>query len=259
VAAVLLTLIASGCGGAAEPTPATAPAPSYAADWQGIVDDLRALQAAQELPADLVESDPPPDLPFDVSSYFRDVFSHIEPEPSFTLDYVYRLTPDRGFPVLYVRRVDAAPYESYEEYLEATGSGPVPQGDLAYLDQIYVIDGTPTGFFEYVVLRVMGGRFYLHWHARAADATVVATREAVDAALATVDGRIAEPEAAKARAADPTPEVTYGDGTVTVEVTVFTSSGGLQRRTYVFETIFPQRLLEETNETIAECDCAVTY
>jgi hypothetical protein len=215
------------------------------------------LQDAQSLPAHLPEGNAARDgTEFDPEEYFS-ILTRIAVEPGFALDYVFRLTPDRGFPVLYTRRADAPGYTTYDEYLAGTGSDPVGQGDPGWLDQVYVVDGTPDGFFEYVVLRVMGGRFYRHWHALEDDAVVVATAAAVEEALTSVADEMDPAEMARARAADPTPQVTYAGGSVTVVAFVFTRWGGLQRRTYEFDQLFPQPILGLTVETVAACDCGI--
>jgi hypothetical protein len=109
------------------------------------------------------------------------------------------------------------------------------------------------------VLRVMGGQFYLHWHVLADDAVVVATRERLEEALSPVAAEMGDAALEAARAADLTPEVTFDGDVATVAVSTFTRWGGLQRRTYTIERMFPQRILEEQVEVVAPCDCGITF
>jgi hypothetical protein len=252
-----VALIVSACGDDGAPT--SDPPPAYAAAWQQIVDDLRSLQNSQGLPNRLLDPEPSLDgTGFDIEDYFT-VFEHIDAEPGFVLDYVYRATPDRGFPVLHIRRADQPGHATYDEYPAATGSDDASQGDTAYLDQIYVIDGTPKGFFEYVTLRVMGGQFYLFWHAQEMDAQVVATRERLDDLLDSVAELMDDTQLERGRAADPSPMVSFEGDIATVEILVFTRWGGLHRHTYTIERVFPQQILNLQVETVAACDCGYTF
>jgi len=259
VSTVLLAaaLLFSACGddGAVNDDPP----PAFAVSWQQTVDDLLAMQQSQERPEGWEATEPSLDgTEFDIEGYF-DVFEHIDAEPGFVLDYVYRKTPDRGYPVLYIHRADEPGYATYAEYLTATGADPVSQGDTGYLDQIYVVDGTAKGFFEYVTLRVMGGQFYLFWHAQEMDSRVIATRQSLDAALETVADLMDGAQVELARAADPTPVVTFEGDIATVEILVFTRWGGLHHHIYTIERIFPQQILDVQVQTVAECDCGYTF
>jgi hypothetical protein len=258
ILALLVTAALTSCGGDA---PAATSAPAWAAEWQATPDGLRALQRSQQVPDRLV-SDRPPALDgseFDVEEYFT-VFEHIDVEPGFVLDYVYRAGPDRGYPVLYVRRADEPRFTTWDELDAATGIEPSPDGEyLSYLDQVYVVDGTPEGFFEYVVLRLMGGQFYLHWHAQADDTFVVATRGRLEEILAPVAAQMGDDALEAARAADLTPEITFDGDAATVTVATFTRWGGLQRHTFSIERAFPQRIVEERVEVVAPCDCGITF
>jgi hypothetical protein len=256
--ALILVMAAAGCGG---DSPTAAAEPAWAAEWQATVDGLRALQRAQEVPDRLVSGLPATldGSEFDVEEYFA-VFEHIDAEPGFVLDYVYRSAPDRGYPVLYVHRADEPGYATWDELEAATGIEATDDGEyLSYLDQIYVVDGTPKGFFELAVLRVMGAQFYLHWHAQADDELVVVTGERLEEVLAPVAAQMGADALEAARAADLTPEITFEGDLATVGITTFTRWGGLQRRTLSMERMFPQRILEEQVEIVAPCDCGITF
>ena len=252
-----VALIVSACGDDGAAT--SDPPPASAVSWQQTVDHLRTLQESQGLPDWLLDPELSLDgTEFDIEDYFT-VFEHIDAEPGFVLDYVYRATSDRGFPVLYIHRADEPGYATYDEYLAATGADDSSQGDTGYLDQIYVVDGTPEGFFEYVTLRVMGGRFYLFWHAQEADAQVVATRERLDDLLDSVAGPMDDTQMEQGRAADPSPMVSFEGDIATVEILVFTLWGGLSRHTYTIERVFPQQILDLQVEIVAACDCGPTF
>lgn len=235
----------------------TAPQAGHVEAWQQVADDLRDLQHGLERPEHLIAAEPVLDgSEFDVERYF-DVLTHIDVEPGFVLDYVYRTSPDRGFPVLYTRRSDAERYLTYAQFEAGTGRD-AGQGDLAFMEQVYVVDGTPQGFFEYVVLETVGGQFYLFWHAQEEDDRIIATEERLDEALASVATEMDAEELARARTVDPTPVVILDDDVATVEVVKFTRRGGLYRVTYTIERVFPQRILDRSAESLGYCDCGLT-
>lgn len=254
---------------------------SQAEAWQATVDRLHRLQQAQAMPDNLRDG-VRADTDFDVMAYF-DVLDHLAVEPGLVLDYVYLRSPDRGFPVLYGRRVDEARAPTVEAYLRASGRERVAQGDLAYLDHVAVtagtVDGAPDGatdgtvdgttdgttdgwaegFFQYAVLRVMGGQLYLSWHAQEDDAMVVVTQERLAQLLEPVRNQMGESAVAEAQRADLTPRVDVGDDHVVVEVAVFTRWGGLERWRITAERQYPHRIVDETVERVAPCDCGVPY
>ncbi len=105
----------------------------------------------------------------------------------------------------------------------------------------------------------MGGQFYLFWHSQEMDSRVIATRESLDTALDTVIDLMDGTQMEQARAVDPTPVVTFAGDVATLEILVFTRWGGLYRHIYTIERIFPQRILDVQVQTVAECDCGITF
>lgn len=260
VPALLLLLAACGEDGSASSTEITA-SPQQAAAWQQTVNDLRALQEGLETPDHLILTQALDGTEFDPQAYFT-VLDGLEVEPGWVLDFVYCGSLYGGSPTLYPRPADRARYTTCDEYRNAVGPGSIDSGDPGNIDHIRVVDGSFEGFFQLVVLHIMGEQFYLHWHARADDALVVATPEAVAARVAGVAGQMDEGEAARARAADPAPRISFGTPAadeVVIEVMVFTGWGGLLRHTYTIQREYPHPFLDVQVQTVAECDCGITF
>jgi hypothetical protein len=258
--ALLLLLTCCGDGGAT-PLNAITASTQQAESWQQMVYDLRALQDGLETPDHLISSQTLDGTEFDPQAYFT-ILDRLEVEPEWVLDFVYCGSLYGGSPTLYSRVADQPRYTTCDGYRDAVGPGSIDQRDSGNLDHIRVIDGSFEGFFQLVVLRIMGEQFYLHWHAQADDALVVATPEAVTAAVAGVAGEMDEGEAARARAADPTPRISFGTPAgddLLIEVMVFTRWGGLLRHTYTITREYPHRFLDVQIETVAECDCGITF
>jgi hypothetical protein len=264
---LLAAVLVAACGDdalvttTAPPSSSTTEAPTApsAAAWQATVDELRALQPRRDIPGHLLEPSATLDgSEFDVAGYFT-VLDRLAAEPGFALDYVYRVTADRGFPILYVRRADQPRYTGYDQFVEATGRI-LGQGDTSYLDQVYVVDGTPEGFFQYVVLAIMGGQFYLYWHAQEDDAIVLTSWQRLEDEISDVAVMMDPDDRESARGADPAPVVSFDEDTATVEVLVFTCFGGLLRHTFTIERVFPQRILDHQVESEAHLEnCGVQY
>jgi hypothetical protein len=259
-----LLVVSASCSDGGSSVFATPAVPPVAESWQRTVDGLRDLQGSLEIPDHLLEPGAVRNgTEFDVEQYFA-ILDRLDVEPGFVLDFVYCLGTYQGYPILYVRRTDEPGYTTCDAYRAAVGSDGDEQGGTGYLSRIRV-DGSPEGFFQYVVLRIMGGQFYLHWHALEDDAQVVATGTRLEEALASVAGEMDEAEVSRARAADPTPRVSFGSledfgGEVAiVEVLAFTRWGGLLRHTYTISREFPHRFLGVDVETVAECDCAIMF
>lgn len=189
---------------------------------------------------------------FDANEYFS-VLSHLSIEDGYTLGYMYYLDEDfGGHPILHAR---PSQYATLAEYIKAEQPDLPP--DHSYLDHIR-IDGTAEGFFEFVVLRIVGEQFYLYWHSARDDAQIVCSEEGLDALL-DANPRLPSDVKRSARSLDVVPEVEMGDDTVLVRVVTLTKWGGFIQRSYTIGRDFPHKVLEEERETLVEYDSGVQF
>jgi hypothetical protein len=182
---------------------------------------------------------------FDVNEYL-DVLTHLSLEQGYTLGYTYYLQKYfGGHPTLNAR---PEKYETYAAYIEAEKSN-LPE-DYSYSDHIRV-DGTVEGFFEFVVLQIMGDQFYLYWHSGANDTQIVYNRARL---WEIVNGHPGLPYGSKlrARTLNVTPVVRVEDDTVVVQVVTFSDWGGFVQRSYTIDREFPHRVLELERKTLVE-------
>ncbi len=240
------------------PTPIPTPTPPPSAAWQAVVDDFARLNGSQDLPAHLMQENPEKTGgEFDVNEYFS-VLDHLSMEPGYVLDYVYVYDGMGGYPILYARPEDQPPYTTHTEYAAALEAGDVEQGYLSHIQ----VDGTEEGFFQFVLLRVMGGQFYLFWHAGYCDDTVVYSQERIEAILSTPDdfgNPFSRQQKKAARAIDPAPIVEMEEDAVVVEVVVFSMWGGFSRETYTISRSFPHTILDSNHEVLVEYDCGIMF
>jgi hypothetical protein len=190
---------------------------------------------------------------FDVNAYFE-VLDHLSMQPGYVLDYVYWYDDLGAQPVLYARRADEPPFENYSAFVAARG-----ESSLAYLEHVQV-DGSAEGFFQLVVLRLMGEQFYLWWHATMNDTTIVTGQASLEAHRQTVEANCTEPfdpvlESASELALEP--RVLFDGGLVTVSLHAFSGYSGLLRKTFSIKRDFPHTIVAESTEKLLDYFCGV--
>lgn len=240
------------------PPPTATPTPAPTTAWQEVADAFARLNNSQELPDHLMQEDPHKNgSEFDVNDYF-DVLDHLSMEPGYVLDYVYMYDGMGGSPLLFARPDDYPAPATQTEYAAALQAGDV---DRDYLSHVQ-IDGTEEGFFQFVVLKEIGGQFYLFWHAYYFDTVIVCAPERIDDIVSRPDdygNPFTRKQKRDARAIDPAPVVDVGDDSVTVEVVMFSDWGGFARGTYEISKSFPHTVLDSDFEVLVEYDCGIMF
>jgi hypothetical protein len=237
----------------------TLPACNKAAPDYGCSETLTALYALHQgmgiIPEHFrVENPVENGTEFDPNRYF-DVFTHLSMEEGYVLDYVYTYDGMGGYPTLFARPVDSAPYLSWAD---------VPADPGSFLDHVKV-DDTPEGFLQYVLFAQNAEQFYLFWHAGYNDRGVVCTREAVKSTIKNlVDGdfgvAMSLGETIKSLLMKQVePVITMGDQTVTVEVLTFTMWGGFYRETYIIQRSYPHTIIKYEEELLVPYDCGIMF
>lgn len=242
---LLLVFLAAACS----PTVATAPV-----CWRCPVEEMTALTGNLQTPPEhLLQPDAvKTGEEFDVSAYFE-VLDGLSMEQGYVLDYVYWYDDMGAHPVLYARRAAEPPFENHSAYVAARGK----EAPLAYLEHVQV-DGTAGGFYQLVVLRLMGEQFYLWWHATMNDTAIITSRTSLQAHQQVVEGNCTEPfdpvlEAASQLALEP--GVRFENDLVVVNIHTSSSYSGVQRTTFSIRRDFPHTLVKESTETLIEYFC----
>lgn len=221
---------------------------------QNTVDAVSMLHRGCHTPDHLLQEDAvKTGEEFDVNEYFS-VLTHLSMQPGYVLDYVYFYDGMEGGPDIYAREVDQTPYLTYSEYVDAEGNISPQESWTRVMDRIQV-DDTAEGFFEFVVLRTMGGQFYLFWHALYNDATIICDRTGLKAALTIIDEYViplSSDDKRKVRSLDFQPVVAFKNNTVVVKVVIFTKWSGFIQESYTISRDFPHRILEVESKTLVE-------
>ena len=219
-----------------------------AASRQATVDAMRALPSGYETPITGYDG-PRLEGWFDVNQYFS-VLTHLSMQPGYILDYVYHSNGSGGQPCLYANKIDDTPYSTSDEL------API----FNYLSYVRT-DDTEESFFQYVTLRIMGGQFYLWWHANYDDHTIICDRMRLEALLAgSIFDQNMPPEVQEeARRLELAPGVEINKDTVIVRVVVFTKWGGFMEETYTITRAFPHTIEDIKTKTLVPWRINLTF
>lgn len=189
---------------------------------------------------------------FDANKYFT-VLTHLATEDGYVLDYVYFAPGGAdGAPYLYARPESEPPFAHYSAYQKT--------GAENYLSHVQV-DGTAEGYYELVVLNIMGEQFYLSQHFLYDDWDVVSSREMVEAIIERLNEQyrpLSEEQVEAALQLDVTPKVIFDEDKVRVQVLVFTKWGGFYERVYRIDRKFPHQMIEDETQLIPY-NCGVVF
>lgn len=237
---------------------------SFATESVGMLESPQ--QATVDAMASLIQSEDD----FDVNSYFT-VLNHLSVEPGYVLDYVYLSDHLGGKPIIYARPEDQPAYTSYAEYVEAIGgteqrSYEYLESAADYLEHIE-IDDTTDGYFQFVVLLVMGDQFDLSWHGAYNDTKIVCDHNGLESALEEADAFVSafddEVPADVRRAAGKInfePRVEFLDETsASVRFVTFTKWGGFAEVKYTISREFPHTVTDWEVKTLVEYNCGVMF
>lgn len=248
----------TGCRGGSSQT-------SFAA--QDIVDALVAMQpsADHKQLAEIMRGDVVSNR-FDVNQYFT-VLNKLRPDTGYVLDWVYWNRGIGGLPVLYAREASAGPFTSFDKYAaratnvpptEVSSASAVGEGlQFGYVKRLRVED-SPEGYFQLVVLRLLGDRFHMFWHEYYNETFLVCSKSAWESLLQREKKRgdpYDPPPPSFIAAADKldfTPRVQIGKEQTEVKVTTYSPFGGLNLHSFVIARQFPHRILRHTETNLLE-------
>jgi len=238
---------------ATTPSPIKPPTPTISC--QETVAEMEALNQGLRIPDHLRQEDAvKTGEEFDVNEYFT-VLTHLSPEPGYVLDYVYRQDLLGSRPVIYARREEESPYETYVQLYKAVDD---PFGE--YLEHIQV-DDTAQGFFEWVVLRTYGEQFYLTDNAiPLLDWTILCNREAAKTVIEGANefgNPLTAEQKQKALQLDFKPRLELEEETVKVRIIVFSKWRGFYEHVETISREFPHEVLEFENKELVPYNCGV--
>ena len=233
--------------------------------WQADVDEIKQITQGLKIPGHLIdpESEPTEAL-FDPNQLLRPL-EHLSLQPGYTLDFVYKFDGSGGRPYLYARKTSDTPFENVDAFqtsLEACKKEN-PQGGCHYYEFID-IDGTPEGYFQWILLRMMGDQFYLYWHAGYNDKEIIASQARLEELVNRLKNGesgvpISETKSRQALKLDPLPKITIQEENVTLRILWFTKWGGFTESIYTITTAAPHRIIDQQDTLLLEYDCGILF
>jgi hypothetical protein len=194
---------------------------------------------------------------FDPNRYFE-AFTHLRMQEGYALDFVYHQDGMGGYPLLYARPLDQAPYATETDYLAAASGQP------DYLSFVVPQDSAE-GYFEYAAFAMLANQFYLDWHANYNDWQVLCNRDAVETIIQDLSGQdtfgipLTAAQKRQARAiAGPQPSVELSAETAVVKMLVFTRWGGFYQRSVTIGRA-DHSFIAEQDEVLVEYDCGIAF
>jgi hypothetical protein len=178
-------------------------------------------------------------------------------QDGYVLDYVYQNDGLGGYPLLYPRPVDQAPYVSaadIPENIELTDF-------YSYLD----VEDTEQGYFDYVVMDIMADQFYLYWHANYNDHQIICNRQQLYDIVSQLSSgdfgipmdRVQQAEARTLRNIVPIVQLT--EDSAVVEIVTFTKWGGFYRLTYTIRRETPHQIQDIKEENLLPYDIGIVF
>ncbi|MEW6402596.1 MAG: hypothetical protein AB1649_12405 [Chloroflexota bacterium] len=222
---------------------------------ESILSDVSSLQAL-DTPDYLLETGIKQGGEFDANEYFN-VLTHVSMQEGYVLDYVYPIADLGASPILYARPVDQAPYLSMDDIPENT--------DLPDFRDYLEVEDVEQGYFEYVVLDLLAGQFYLFWHSNYNDTQIVCDKNEVNDIVKSVSAGdfgyamdFAQQTQARAMK-NIEPSVRLTEDSAIVQIIIFTKWGGFYRYTYTISRTFPHTIIDLKQDNLVPYDCGVMF
>lgn len=233
--------------------------------WQATVDEIKAMTRNQPIPKHFLDPEQPLEEDVFDPNQLLIPLGHLKLTPGYTLDFVYDGDGLGGRPVVYARHIDSSSFPNFEAYVASSGTcdrEKLPSA-CSFLDFIES-DGTEAGYFQWVLLDMMGDQFYLYWHANYNDAEIIASKaqlEAIVEKLSTEE--IGYPlKASQRRQAlkiDTAPIVTIESDRVMVRVVWFTKWGGFNESILTLSASAPHQVLDRQTRVLVEYQCGIQF
>lgn len=205
---------------------------------------------------------------FDVNRYFS-VLDHVSLETGYYLDHLYFIDDIGAKPMLYAEKRGSGPFLRYEEYVEYLGeelqwerSYQTLYYAYDYLGHIEIDESSEAGYFQFILLALLGDQFHLFWHGLYHDAIIICDETDLDRISADIldfDIELDPDLIADAQTLDLTPTVGITEDTVEIRFIQFSKWGGFSESIYILERNAPYRLIDVIWNTLIEYNCGVTF
>jgi hypothetical protein len=201
---------------------------------------------------------------------FLTVLTHLNMFPNYTLDYIFIDAGLGGYPQLYARLKDYAPYtepDVYQQSLQMVTPAPSFFSQLdpskAYLDRV-LTDGTPESYLEYLLLANYGDQFYLAWHANYNDSMILC--DSSDLILLNEEVKtfgdsqtLPADVLSASQKLDLTPTVRMDENQVIIRYVFFSKWAGFIEEIYTLDRTNPYLVINRHTTPLVEYNCGIMF
>lgn len=241
---------------------------SLAAECRLTVDGATALKKDLQTPDHLSSNEPyRKTSDFDPNQYFK-VLTHLSMAPGYVLDYIYFSDSVGGKPLLYARKSESAPFQSYANFLQSYNEEVTDEASYGALGHAYdylqkvIVDQTPESYLEHVSMGFFGDQFYMALNAQYNDARILCDASDLPGIYQEMKRFNTELPAEVKKSAeqiDFTPTVSMGTNTVTLRIVLFTKWGGFYESIYLLDKNDPSKILDQNHSRLVEYDCGIRF
>ena len=233
--------------------------------WQDTVTALTILVRGQRVPDYYRNPEAPKTGEEFDPNRLLDPLTHLHMKPGYMLDFVFDFYGIGGYPIIYAHKTNVARFESFEEFEASPGDCNIRSIPVSchYIDMVDT-DGSQEGYFELVLLQILGEQFYLTGDAIYNHLEIIASQEGLEKIIIMnaneeIGNKLTEEQINAARAIDFTPVVFISNGSVTVRFVYFTYWGGFYDVTVKILLTGPYdfEMIEENN--VVPFDCGVAF
>ena len=241
--------------------------------WQNKVNKIIELQQKYIKPPEHFFNDTlyRLDNEFDPMNYFK-ILKNIRIEPGLVLDYIFFYDTAGGTPLLYTRNSYSKPFTTLEQYKDSLNVE-LPEMSMKpkqlFYDKLFIED-SKDGYFEFAIIKIMGGQFYQYWHSLYNDTTIVCNISAAKRLLKEMyDEAIRFNELSRGSSylnvdtlnkhtdeyykailndierIDFEPKIALFSDTALIKVIVFSKFGGLFEKTFLISRKYPHEIIQD--------------
>jgi hypothetical protein len=123
------------------------------------------------------------------------------------------------------------------------------------------IENTEQGYFQLALLKLLGGKFYLSWHANYFDTAIICSEDGLNNVCEKYiwDKKTQKEVIQKAKEIGFTPQVIIEEKWATIKLLTISKWGGLFRQRMLIRRNYPHKIDLKEPEQLVEYDCGIMF
>jgi hypothetical protein len=236
-------------------------------DFQVYVNSLVAYQKSETVPDYYLGNETSSRrYDIDINKYF-DILPNLKMQKGFKLDFIYK----SDHPIIYAKNINESKFVTVKSYVNNFDGN--YNEILANINNIYlnyiINDDTDKGYFQYILLYLMGDQFYLHNHGLYKDETIICNEKALEKVIENVksfclvDGipiiEIPDKTISQAKLIDFEPRIKFKSEVVEIRVVTFTKFKGFIEKIYAINRSRPNAIRKISSNVLVEFQSSIKF